>query len=98
MGQLLLRFLLQRRKCPSNQPFLLSCNDDKFWLCSKLNIQGAFLIIFFICSDLLNCLRSVGTIFITIESDYSSGYNNSLLKAVIFRYFDILPVRPSQKF
>ena len=46
---------------------------DIFWLFSKLyNTQGALLIIFFICSDLLNCLRSVSTIVITTESGSTS--------------------------
>ena len=34
---------------------------------ANYNTQGAFFIIFFICSDLLNFLRSVSTIVITTE-------------------------------
>ena len=55
-----------------------------------------------ICSDLLNCLRSVGTMVITTEVDKitskSFSIRNSSLKAAIFRCFDLFPVRPSQKF
>ena len=32
------------------------------------NTQGAFPIFFLICSDLLNCLRNLGTMYITTES------------------------------
>ena len=42
-----------------------------FWL-ANYTTRGAFVIIVFICSDLLNCLRSVGTIVTTTESDWNS--------------------------
>ena len=48
---------------------LFSVIDDMlFCYAANYNIQGAFVIIFLICNDLLNCLISVGTIVITTES------------------------------
>ena len=63
----LLQLFLLRRKCPSNQPFLLLlmiCFD----YAANYDTEGAFVIIFLVCSDLLNYLRSVDTIVITTES------------------------------
>ena len=48
---------------PSNQPFFTVI--DWYILANysaNCNTQGAFVIIFFICNDLLNCLKSVSTI------------------------------------
>ena len=46
---------------------------DIFWLFSKLYLTTEALVInFLICSNFLNCLRSVGTIAITAESSVNS--------------------------
>ena len=45
------------------------------------NTRGAFMIIFLICSNLMNCLRSVGTRAITTESGWNS------LKVVFTKQF-----------
>ena len=62
----LLNFFQLRLSCPSNQPFLLL-----LMICcgyaANYNSQRAFVIIFFICSDLLNCLRSGCTVFIATK-------------------------------
>ena len=80
MGQLLLLFLCNFCSFFSYVGGVLVINlfsmllIDIFWLFSKLkhkanyNRRGAFVKIFLICSDLLNCLRSVSTIVITTES------------------------------
>ena len=59
-------FIIHRR-----YPFLLLL---MMWCgyASNYNAQGAFVIIFYICSDLLNCLRSVCTIVITIGNGLNS--------------------------
>ena len=61
--------------------------------------------IFLIWSDLLNCLRRVGTIVVTTESGlnslkviFTTKYFTETLKAAISRCFDVFPVRASQKF
>ena len=77
MGQLLLFFLWNfssffslRRRCPRNQTFFTVC----YWLIGIFgysvnnNKRGAFAIHFVICSNLLNCLRSLGTMVITTKS------------------------------
>ena len=51
---------------------LLTILVSYYWLIhfgysANYNTRGAFLIIFFICSDLLNCLRCVGIIVITTK-------------------------------
>ena len=60
------------------------------------------MIIFFICSDLLNCLRSVGTLVITTESDQNSlkviFTERFLTKGSIFWCFDVFSVWPPQIF
>ena len=43
---------------------LLVCCGSPNW-----NVQGAFVIIFFICSDLCNCLRSLCTVAIRIGNE-----------------------------
>ena len=63
----LLQFFYLRRRCPSNQHFfllLMICSD----YAANYNAQRAFVIIFFICSYLLNCIRSVFTIVIRTEN------------------------------
>ena len=66
---------------------LLHC----YWLILKYNTRGTFVIIFLICSDLLHCLRGVGTMFITTESGYNSlkviFTKQSLTKTTIFLLF-----------
>ena len=52
-------FFSLRRGCPTNHPF---------WLFSKLQHTRAFAVLFFICNDLLNYLRSLGTMAIATES------------------------------
>ena len=52
----------------SKQPTFIRCYwFINFGYSENYNTQKAFVIIFLICSDLLNCLRSVGTIVITRE-------------------------------
>ena len=69
---------------------------------ASYNTRRAFVIIFFICSDLLNCLRSVGTIVITTESGFNSlkviFTEQFLTKTTIFRCFDVLSARSPQIF
>ena len=50
-----------------NLPFLLLLMIYSGYA-ANYNTQGTFVIIFWICSDLLNCLSSVSTIVITTES------------------------------
>ena len=56
------------------QEFILATTFFHYYLLTylcylaKYKTRGTFVIIFLICSDLLNCLSSVGTIFITTES------------------------------
>ena len=55
---------------------------------------------FLICSDLLNCLRSIGTIFITTEIGQNSlkviFTEQFFTKATIFRCFDVFLLLPPQ--
>ena len=76
--------------------FIVSVIDDMLWLCSKLYTQGAFVIILFICSNLLNCLRSVCTIAMTTENSQNSLKVISTKKIVTeSSHFDVfLYVRP----
>ena len=76
-----------------------------FGYAANYNIQEAFLIIFFICSDLLNCLRSVGTVVVKTESCYcilkiifTKKFFFEKVKAVIFCCFNVFPVPPPKKF
>ena len=66
------------------------------------NAQGAFVIIFFICSHLLNCFRCVCTIVIKQKiaetASNSTSLKKSSLKAANFCCLDVFPVEPSQKF
>ena len=80
---------------------------NSYWLLyldylAYYNTRRAFVIIFLICSDLLNCLRSVGTIVITTESGLNSlkviFTKQFLTKTTIFRCFDVFFVRPPQIF
>ena len=78
MGQLLLLFpVIVPVIVPPIAPFyrqsVLVSNEPSFTVtyfdCSaNCNTRGAFVIIFLIRSDLLNCLKSVGTIVITTEN------------------------------
>ena len=62
------------------------------------------MIIIFICSDFLNCLRSVYTIVLTIKKrkakpvSKQSPLRKFSLKAAIFCCFDVRPLKPPQKF
>ena len=62
----------------------------------------AFVILFLICSDLLNCLRSVGTMVMTTESGSNSlrviFTKQFLTRATVFRCFDVCPVQSPQIF
>ena len=73
-----------------------------FGYSANYSTRGAFVIIFWICSDLLNCLRNVGTIVITREIGWSSlkviFTKQALTKATIFRCFDVFSVWPPQTF
>ena len=64
--------------------------------------RGAFPILFLICSDLLNCLRNLGTMYITAESGSNSlnviFTEQFLTEVYIFRCSDICSVRPPQIF
>ena len=60
------------------------------------NTQGAFMIIFFICSDLYNCLRSLCAVAITTENEKAKKKNLHYKHS--FRFFDVFPVWPPQKF
>ena len=87
--QLLLLFLCNfcsffiRRRSPSNQSFLLLLMIC-FSYAANYNTRGAFVIIFLTSSDLLNHLRSVGTIVVTTEvaetASKSFSLRNSSLK------------------
>ena len=59
------------------------------------NAQGALVIIFFICSDLQNCLRSLCTV--AIRTGNEKEKENPHCKRS-FCCFDVFPVRPTQKF
>ena len=73
-----------------------------FWLSASYNTQGAFAILFLICRDLLNCLRSRGTMVITTQSGWNSlkviFTEQFLTKVAIFRCFDVYSVLPPQIF
>ena len=78
MGQLLLFFLCNFssffsyvRGIPVTNHFSLLLIDRQlyFGYSANYNTQGAFAILFLICSDLLNFLRSLGTMVITTERD-----------------------------
>ena len=59
------------------------------------------MILFLICSDLLNFLRSLGTLVIKTESGYTLKViftEQFLAKVAIFRCFDVCSVRPPQIF
>ena len=72
-----------------------------FWNAEKIDTQGALVIIFFDCSDVLKGLRSVFTAFKTTKSIQNSlkafSLRSSSLKADIFCYFYVFAVRPPQK-
>ena len=60
---------------------------------------------FLVCSDLLNCLKSVCTIVVTTESGekslkviFTKKVFTETVKVVIFCFSDVFPVRPPQKF
>ena len=66
----------------------------------NFNAQGAFLITFLICNNLLNYLRSISTIVITTMAKTASmsfWLWNTSLKTVILCCFDVFPTRPPQK-
>ena len=84
-------------------PFLLLLIIS-FGCTANYNRQEAFFIIFLICSDFLNCLRRVGTIAVTTESDLNNLKVISTIKffietvqATTFRFFDLFTVRSPQK-
>ena len=66
------------------------------------NTRGAFAIHFLICSDLLNYLRSLGTIVRTTESGQNSlkviFTKQFLTKVTIIRCFDVCSAQPPQIF
>ena len=66
------------------------------------NTRGAFAIHFLICSDLPNCLRSLGTIVRTTESGQNSlkviFTKQFLTKVTIVRCFDVCSAQPPQIF
>ena len=66
------------------------------------NVQGAFVIIFFICSDLLDCFWSVCTIAMRTKNDQNRVKVISTMKILTgsshFCCFDVFPVRPPQNF
>ena len=68
---------------------------------ANCNTQEAFAIIFFIYTNLLNCLV-VCTVMISMKNGYneskSSPPRKLSLQAAIFCYFDVLSIRPPQKF
>ena len=77
MGQLLLfllcnfsSFLIYVRGIPVTNHFSLLLIDRQlyFGYSANYNTQGAFAILFLVCSDLLNFLRSLCTLVITGES------------------------------
>ena len=69
---------------------------DILWLrYPNYNAQGALVIIFFICSDLQNCLRSLCTV--AIRTGNEKEKENPHCKQP-FCCFDGFPVRPNQKF
>ena len=59
------------------------------------NAEGAFVMIFFICSDLDNCLRNFCTVAIRTENE--KKIESPRCKQP-FCYFNVFPVRPPQKF
>ena len=59
------------------------------------NAQGAFVIIFFICSDLYNCLRSFCTVAIRMENEKKKENPHCKQPCCCF---DVFPARPPQKF
>ena len=65
---------------------------------ANYNTREAFTIIFFICSDLLNCLRSVDTIVIKTKRGWNIFKDiftkQFLTKATIFSWFDVFSLRP----
>ena len=95
MGQLLTFFLC-------NSWTFLSYWLIYFGYSANYNAREAFVIIFLIFSDLRNCLRSVGTIVITTESDWNSLkiilIKQFLSKATIFCCFHVFSVRSPQIF
>ena len=86
------------------QPFLLLLIIC-FGCTANYNRQEAFAIIFLICGNFLNCLRRVGTIAVTTESDLNNlkvistkKFFIETVKAATFRFLDLFTVRPPQKF
>ena len=73
-----------------------------FGYLANYNKRAAFATHFLICSDLLDCLRSVGTMVITTESSWNSlkiiFTKQSFTKVTIFCYFDVCSVRPPKIF
>ena len=97
MNQLLLLFLCNFCSSFSYVESVLVTNLFSLLLIcgysANYNTQGAFVIIFLICNDVLNCLRSVGTIVITTQIGKSSlkiiFTKQFLTKASIFCCFDV---------
>ena len=86
-----------------NQPFFTAIDwYVHFGDSANHNIQGAFVILFLICGNLLNFLRSLGTTFITTESGWNSlrshFYWTVPAIVAIFRCVDVCSVRPPQIF
>ena len=63
----LLKLFRLRQRCSSNQIFYSYWWYALLWPLANYKTQGAFVIIFLVCSNLLDCLRSVDTTVITTE-------------------------------
>ena len=110
MGLLLLFLLCSFRsffslcwRCLRNQPlFTVIDRQVYFGYPANYNTRGAFVMLFLICSDLLNCLRSLGTMVITTESALNSlkviFTSQFPTKVTIFCCFDVYSVRSPQIF
>ena len=85
----------------TNHFSLLLIDRQLYFGYSNYNTQGVFATLFFICSDLLNFLRSLGTMVITTESGKTASVIFTwqfLAKVAIFLCFDVCYIRPPQNF
>ena len=78
--------------CIATNHSSLSLIDGYILVIHQIITHKAFAILSLTCSDLLNCLRTLGTMVITIKSGSSS------LKVTILYCFDVCSVQPPKIF
>ena len=99
MGQLLLLFLCKFYVFCSFFSYSRGVLVTNFFHCG-LAAQGTFVIIFFICSYFLNCLKSICTIVIKTQRSSSKSFplRKFSLKAAVFCCFGLFLVQRPQNF